>query len=173
MLKAAGIGNASGLVSALSSDAENLLVVFTAKRLNSSIRVISKAVEEESEQKLRMAGADSVVMPNFIGGLRMASELIRPSVVNFLDVMLRSRDRTIRVEEMEISGGSGFCEKTLQETGIPEMRSLTVVAIKRPATDGYEFNPPADTVLAAGDILILIGETSEINRLKRPADALQ
>jgi voltage-gated potassium channel len=165
VLQAAGIERAQGLVTALHSDAENLLVVFTAKRLNPAIRVISKAVEEESEQKIRMAGADSVVMPNFIGGLRMASELIRPSVVTFLDIMLRSQENTIRVDELAIDNSSPHRDKTLKATGILSLQGITVVALKG-AGDKYTFNPPASAVLKSGDVLVLMGNISDINRLK-------
>lgn len=165
-LQAAGIERARGLVTTLHSDAENLLVVFTAKRLNPKIRVISKAIEEESEQKIRMAGADSVVMPNFIGGLRMASELIRPSVVSFLDVMLRSKEKTIRIDELFISDSSAYKNKTLRETEILSRKDVTVVALRNDATDIYEFNPPADTVLSVGDTVILMGNIDAITNIK-------
>ncbi len=165
-LQAAGIERARGLVTTLHSDAENLLVVFTAKRLNPKIRVISKAIEEESEQKIRMAGADSVVMPNFIGGLRMASELIRPSVVSFLDVMLRSKEKTIRIDELSISDSSSYKNKTLRETGILSRKDVTVVALRNGATDTYEFNPPADTALTVGDTVILMGNINAISKIK-------
>jgi voltage-gated potassium channel len=166
VLQAAGIEKARGIVSALQSDAENLLVVFTAKRLNPDIRVISKAVEEESEQKIRMAGADSVVMPNFIGGLRMASELIRPSVVSFLDLMLRSQEKTIRVEELSIDDLSPYRDKTLQETGIPSKKDVTVVALSRQSGKSYEFNPPENAILKPGDVVILMGDINAINSIK-------
>ncbi|MBA4373089.1 MAG: potassium channel protein [Thermodesulfovibrio sp.] len=157
VLMKAGIQKAKGAITALHSDAENLFVVITAKSLNPALRVISKAVEEESEQKIRMVGADGVVMPNYIGGLRMASELIRPSVVGFLDIMLRSTDHTIRVEEIEIAAESRFAGRTLQQTGIPETEGVTVVALKDRTKDTYVFNPSLQTVLSSGHVLIVIG----------------
>lgn len=166
VLQAAGIQKARGIVSTLQSDAENLLVVFTTKRLNPAIRVISKAIEEESEQKIRMAGADSVVMPNFIGGLRMASELIRPSVVSFLDLMLRSQEKTIRVDELAIDDLSPYRDMTLQATGITSHKDVTVVALSRPSENRYEFNPPDNTILKTGDVVILMGDINAINSIK-------
>lgn len=169
VLQMAGIENARGIVSALQSDAENLLVVFTTKRLNPDIRVISKAVEEESEQKIRMAGADSVVMPNYIGGLRMASELIRPSVVSFLDLMLRSQEKTIRVDELIIDDLSPFRDRTLQATGILSQKDVTVVALSRQSENSYAFNPPDHAVLKSGDVVILMGDINAINSIKGAA----
>lgn len=166
VLQTAGIERARGIVSALQSDAENLLVVFTAKRLNPALRVISKAVEEESEQKIRMAGADSVVMPNFIGGLRMASELIRPSVVSFLDLMLRSQEKTIRVDELAIDDRSPYRNKTLQTAGISSRKDVTVVALSRQSENSYEFNPPDNAILKSGDVVILMGDINAINSIK-------
>jgi voltage-gated potassium channel len=166
VLQMAGIENARGIVSALQSDAENLLVVFTTKRLNPDVRVISKAVEEESEQKIRMAGADSVVMPNYIGGLRMASELIRPSVVSFLDLMLRSQEKTIRVDELIIDDLSPFRDRTLLATGILSQKDVTVVALSRQSENSYAFNPPDHAVLKSGDVVILMGDINAINSIK-------
>ena len=162
ILQAAGIDKAKGLIAALHTDAENLLVVLTAKQLKASIRVISKAVEEESEQKIRMAGADGVVMPNFIGGMRMVSEMIRPSVVTFLDIMLRSRDRTIRVEDIAITEHSPFAGKTLQDTGMTDKEGMTVVALKDALKDSYVFNPVKTTVLTPHHTVVVMGDIEHI-----------
>ncbi|GAH80518.1 unnamed protein product, partial [marine sediment metagenome] len=111
----AGIKKAKGLISALSNDKDNLFVVLSARELNPRLRIVAQAVEEESEPKLLKAGANSVILPNVIGGLRMASEMLRPVVVAFLDIMIRGRRMTLRVEESEILSGSGFIGKTLGE----------------------------------------------------------
>jgi voltage-gated potassium channel len=162
VLVKAGIAKAKGLVTTLHSDAENLFVVITAKRLNPALRVISKAVEEESEQKIRMVGADGVVMPDFIGGLRMVSEMVRPSVVNFLDTMLRAKDRTVRVEEIAIGPSSPFAGKALSEAGLHEMGDMSIVALKGKADGAYAFNPSLQTVLTEGHVLIVMGNVDRI-----------
>ena len=169
MLRAVGVERAAGLVTALSSDAENLFVVLTAKELNPDLRVISKAVDEESRHKLVKVGADSVVMPDYIGGLRMVSEMIRPSVVNFLDLMLRSKDKTIRVEEVRIPAGSPFRGQTLEQSGILAQPEVTVVALLE-ADGGYSFNPPHGTVLEEGRVIIVMGNVDGINRIKAQAE---
>jgi len=162
ILLRAGIHRAKGFITSLHSDAENVFVVITAKRLNPSLRVISKAVEEESEQKIRMVGADGVVMPDFIGGLRMVSEMVRPSVVDFLDIMLRSKDRTIRVEEISLGKASSFIGKKLSETGLPDMEGVSVVALKDKSDDSYTFNPSQKTLLTVDHILIVMGDIDRI-----------
>ncbi len=163
VLLRAGIQRARGLITSLHSDAENVFVVITAKRLNPSLRVISKAVEEESEQKIRTVGADGVVMPEFIGGLRMVSEMVRPSVVSFLDIMLRSKDRTIRVEEIPLSKASSFIGKKLSETGLAEMEGMSTVALRDKSKDTYVFNPSQKTLLTADHILIVMGQIDLIH----------
>jgi len=169
-LLTAGIARAAGLIATLHSDAENLFVVFTAKRLNSGLRVISKALEEESEQKIKMAGADGVVMPNFIGGLRMVSEMVRPSVVTFLDIMLRSKDKTIRVEDIEIHPDSPFKGRTLDETGILAIEGVTVVALKDKAKDTYVFNPSKTTALNENNMIVVMGNIDLINDIRGRAN---
>jgi len=169
ILQQAGIPSAKGFITSLSTDAENLFVVLTAKRLNPSLRVISKAIEEESEQKIRMVGADGVVTPNFIGGLRMVSEMIRPAVVNFLDIMLRSKDQTIRIDEIGLSGGSPFTGKSIKETGVLDTEGVSVVALGDKMADSYLFNPTRDTRLHENNILIVIGKVDIINKIKKDA----
>ncbi|MFH0729244.1 MAG: potassium channel protein [Pseudomonadota bacterium] len=167
VLITAGIHRAKGLVTALHSDAENLFVVITARRLNPALRLISKAVEEESELKIKLAGADSVVLPNSIGGLRMVSEMIRPSVVTFLDVMLRVKDRTVRIEDIRVPAGSAFDGKTLAQTGLKDTEGISILAIADGKKEKYFFNPPKSTLLKAGDVLIIMGDVEKIMKVQQ------
>jgi voltage-gated potassium channel len=170
VLQAANIGTAGGLLTTLHADSDNLFVVVTARGLNPSLKIIAKAINEESERKLRQVGADSVVMPNFIGGLRMASEMIRPSVVSFLDTMLRSHDKTLRVEEINIPDDSPLKGKSLADSAILDMEGVTVVAV----SDGkgpYIFNPSRKRLLSVGDVVIVMGVVENIMQLKAKAEA--
>ena len=162
-LEAAGIRRASGLITTLHTDAENLFVVLTAKGINPKIRVIAKAVEEESREKLIKVGADGVVMPNAIGGLRMVSEMIRPNIVNFLDLMLRTKEQTIRIEEILIEAGSPFIGKTLTETGIVQMQNVTVIALS--SNGNYIINPPRETVIRESMVIVLMGSVEAIAQI--------
>lgn len=102
VLAEAGLARADGLVAALELDRDNVLVTLTARQMNPAVRIVAMLVDPRHEGKLRRAGADSVVSPFLIGGMRMASEMIRPMVVTFLDTMLRDRDRNLRVEEVRV-----------------------------------------------------------------------
>jgi len=166
VLQSAGIERASGLFSSLHTDAENLFVVLTAKGLNPNLRIVSKAVDEESRQKLIKVGADRVIMPNAIGGLRMVSEMMRPSVVTFLDLMLRAKDKTIRIEEITIAAGSPYVGKSLGETGILTQPDVTVVAQVLREGENYQFNPPHDTPIHEGTVIIVVGLVDAIEGIR-------
>lgn len=164
VLVAANIATATGLFSALHHDADNLLTVVTAKGLHPQLKVVVKAFDEESERKLRQVGADGVVMPNFIGGMRMASEMIRPSVVTFLDTMLRVRESVVRVEEIHFPPGSVLVGRTLAAAGLLDVDEVTVVALCD-REGHYRFNPPRELVLQAEDVLIVMGNVARIRTL--------
>lgn len=165
VLKAANAGYAEGAFCSLPTDAENLLLILTAKGINPSLKIVAKAEEDESEDKMKRAGADRVVLPEFIGGLRMASEMIRPEAVSFLDKMLKGHDRAIRVEDVTIGADSVFAGKTLNSSGVLDVKGITVVAVKK--GERYIFNPAAEERLETGDALILIGEAEGIKEIRR------
>lgn len=165
-LEKAGITKAKGFVSALPTDSENLFVVLTARQLNPDLRIITRVNEEENSVKMIRAGADKAVCPAHIGGLRMASELIRPTVVDFVDKMLKEKEGKLRVEEAVILSSSPLLKKTLREAQIPQKSGCVVVALRR-ANGKFEFNPKADAVLNYGDAIIVIGEIEKINELKK------
>lgn len=165
VLKTANAGYAEGAFCSLPTDAENLLLILTAKGINPGLKIVAKAEEDESEDKMKRAGADRVVLPEFIGGLRMASEMIRPEAVSFLDNMLKGHDRAIRVEDVTIGTNSAFAGKSLKSSGVPDMKGITIVAIKK--GERYIFNPAAEERLETGDVLILIGEAEGIKGIRR------
>jgi voltage-gated potassium channel len=163
-LRTAGIERARGLVAALGEDKDNLFIVLSARALNAKLRIIARVADEENAGKLRIAGADEVISPNAIGGLRIASVMLRPAVVTFLDEMLRVPGQTLRVDEVHIEKIPHFIGKTLRETDIARRTGMLVMAIKS-LESGYQFNPGANTVLNAGDILIVVGTRDQITRL--------
>jgi voltage-gated potassium channel len=165
VLKAANIEHAKGVFCSLHNDAENLLLILTAKGSNPKLRIIVKAEEDESEDKMRKAGADGVVLPLFIGGLRMASEMVRPKAVTFLDEMLKGPDEVYRVEDITFDDDSKFIGMTLKASGMLDKKGITVVAIRK--GDRYIFNPAEEERIETGDALILIGEIKSIREIKQ------
>jgi len=163
----AGIKRARGLAATLPDDKDNLYLTMTAHQLNPALRIVAKSVEEKSEKKLLQAGAASVVSPNFIGGLRVVSEMLRPKVVTFLDIMMRGKDPVMRIEEHEIAEGSSLAGRTLAESNIPRQTGVLVLAIKRADTNDYVFNPGSDAMLDVGSVLVVQGSTQAMEKLRR------
>lgn len=165
LLLRAGIDKAAGLAAALETDEVNLFLVLTAKNLNPKIRCVTKLVHEASRPKLLRAGADALVAPNFIGGLRMASELVRPNVVSFLDVMLR-QSKGVRFEEAPVAAGGRAAGRTLGDLDLPGSLGLTPVAVRDGGKD-FIYNPGPQQKLKAGDTLVVIAEPEKIAKLRR------
>lgn len=165
VLKRAGIERAKGLAACLSTDQDNLFVIITAKGLNPGLRTVSTSIEKGVGEKLYRSGADAVVSPNFIGGLRIASELIRPTVVSFLDNMLRDENDNFRVEEVTL--GDGSSGRTLGEILQNQRLDLMVLAVRPSNLDKYLFNPRPETRLLRNDILVLMGRADEVQKLQK------
>lgn len=165
VLVEAGIERARGVIAALTEDKDNLFVTVTARALNPSLRIVAKAIESKADAKLRRAGADSVVSPNMIGGLRLVSEMVRPEVVSFLDVMLRDRDRTLRIEEVPVpqslEGTRRIADLHLADHG------LLLLAVKVPSQGGARiaYNPAPELQVSGGETLIVLGEPERVRKL--------
>ena len=159
-LEAAGIDRAKGMLICLPLDKDNLYITMTARMLNKDIRIISRMVNQKIRPKLLMAGADRVVSPNWIGALRMASEMIRPAAVDFLDRMLRSNQGNLRIHQILVSPSSDLIGKTIAFSGIKEKFNLLVLGIK--INGEIIFNPPATQSLKSDMALIVMGEVEQI-----------
>ncbi len=165
-LEQANIQHAEGLICALSSDAENVFTVLTARYLNPKLYIISRAIEPHAHDKLRMAGADRTISPNEIGGRRMAAMVLRPSIFSFLDVVTYAGDEVFNLEEILLGENSELNGKTLREARIPELTGLIVMAVKKSGSRTMVFNPQASETIAAGDSLIVLGNPENIDKLK-------
>jgi voltage-gated potassium channel len=126
----AGIDRAAGLITCLPSDKDNLFVTMSARMLNPRLRIISRMVDARLEPKLKKAGADRMVSPNSIGALRMASEMIRPTAVDFLDSMLRSKKGDLRISQINVTAASSLLGKPLKSSGIRTRHNLLVLAAR-------------------------------------------
>ena len=165
LLLRAGIERAQGLVTCLSRDQDNLFVVISARKLNPHLRIASKAVEDNSPGKLITAGADEVVLPDHIGGLRLATGLLQPQLVGFLENMTQNRldaqfNESIIQEDAPLDGIS------LRAASIHEQTGLVVIAIQD--SDGtFLYNPPGDKKLVAGDALLVIANQKQLQTLHK------
>jgi len=164
----AGVMRAKGLVTCLSADADNLFVCLSARDLMATLRIVARAYEEETMDKLYRAGADHVVSPNVSGAIRMASVLVRPSVVSFLDVATRSSDLSLRMEQSTIEPSSPVAGKTLAEAHIPQETGLIVIALRKAGQigHGFVFNPVASSTLEVGDEVIVLGTDEQVDSLR-------
>lgn len=168
ILTTARIQRARGLASALPDDRDNLLVTVTARQLNPSLRIVARCAEARMIDKLVRAGANGAISPNMIGGLRLASELIRPSVVTFLDKMLRDPSMTIRVEEVAVGEGSPWIGNTIRDMELRGRFDLLALAVRKPSGE-LKFNPHDDMTLAAGDTLIVMGDAANAWKAREEA----
>ena len=169
ILAEANIPEARGVVAALHQDKDNLFVVVSVRQENPKARIVARGSELQILEKLRKAGADTVVSPNYIGGLRMVSELLRPQVVKFLDEMRRDKAK-VRIEEVDIPERSPLGGKTLGNSGIrSQVADVLVLAVQVRGTDGYRYNPGADFVLDAGMTLVVLGPLTQVEQLRQLA----
>jgi voltage-gated potassium channel len=165
VLKEAGIERAKGLISVLASDASNLYVVLSARGLNPNLNIVARASEEGAEQKLMRAGADNVVSPYFIGGIRIAHTILKPAVVDFIEFATKSGNLELQMEEVKVSAGSRINGQSLDQSGIRKDLGIIIVAIKRESGE-MEFNPTSASVIREGDTLVAMGETKNLDALE-------
>lgn len=162
----AGIVRAKGVVAALTQDKDNLYVTLSARSLNAAARIVAKVTEDEAAPKMLKAGATSVVSPTMIGGRRMASDLIRPEVNEFLDQMLRDKDKNLRLEEVAIPNGSPYAAHALREAPIRRDTRVLVVAV-RDASGSFVYNPDPEFLLVEGSTLIVLGDAEGVGKLRK------
>jgi len=167
ILLMAGIERAAGLIACLTEDKDNVFVTLTARQMNRNLRIISKVLEDNSRRKLAIAGANGTVNPTYIGGLRLVSELVRPTVVTFLDNMMRDRRSTHRFEQLQVAATSAVAGKKLSEAQLRGGNAALVVAIKPPDSDQFVYNPTADVVLTPGTQIVLLASTSDMHALRK------
>lgn len=167
ILLKAGIKHAKGLIAVVSSDAENVYIILSAKGLNPKLFIMARSSGAEgSETKLLRAGADKVISPYFIGACRMAQLVVRPTVVDFLDLTVHGGELGLRLEELRVSEHSAFAGKRLMDSGLRKEYDLIVVAIKREQGE-MQFNPKPQTQILSGDILVVLGEHEHISALEK------
>lgn len=168
ILEKAGIKKAKGLIASLGKDAENVYTVLTARQLNENLHIVARFIDEHAHDKLLKAGANNAVSPNEIGGIRMASLVLKPSVVSFLDAITHAEDMVLSLEDVVIGKGSSICDKSLKEASIPNQTGLIVLALNQIADKDKEmvFNPGPDAMLREGDRMMVLGREEQIKKLR-------
>lgn len=166
VLAKAGLDRAGALVAALDNDAGNLYVTLTARSARPDLFIISRARVDSAEPKMRQAGANRVINPQFIGGRRIAAMTLQPHVADFMDVVMHDGSLEFRLEEVRVPEGSPLNGRTLREAHLRDRTGAMVLAVRRP--DGeFITNPPPDTPLGEGEVLITIGTVEQLASLSR------
>jgi voltage-gated potassium channel len=168
MLEEAGISKAKALISVLSSDADNVFTVLTARGLNRDLLILARAVSEASQSKLRKAGADKVVLPYLIGGQRIALSLLKPAIMDFIEVLADVSRLDIHIESIVLTAASELCGVTLASTFISADLDVIIVMIRR-ADGSVVYNPKGATTLLAADQLMAIGKPDALATLEKIA----
>ena len=162
----AGIKKANALIAALPSDANNLFIVLTASQLNKNCRIISRASKESSYAKLKIAGADNVIMPDKLGGNHMASLVTTPDVIEFVDRLTIEGETTANLEEIDVDElPKKYIGKTILDLDLRKKTGCTVIGFRNPDKD-YIINPEAGSVLIEGSHLIVLGRPEQITKLR-------
>lgn len=171
-LQAAGIEHAKGLITAVTSDTDNVYITLTARGLNPKLFILARAGEEGAEKKLMRAGASKVISPYTIGASRMAQAILRPSVVDFIELATASEHLALQIEEIRIAADSVLAGKNLINSGIRQSMGIIIVGIKE--SDGkMTFNPPPEKNIEPNSVLIILGERPAISQLEKIAGGSQ
>ncbi len=164
-LEGAGVRRAKGLVAALATDADNLFLILSAKTFNSDIKVAARVGEEDAEEKLRRAGADTVFAAYTHAGHQLALSLVRPHVVQFLDAATKSLGLDVGLEQVKVGPASELAGKSLKDMQLGRNLAVIVLAIRKGSGE-MQFNPRAEAVVEAGDFLVVMCEHDNLRRLE-------
>jgi len=168
VLLEAKIKEAKGLIATLPNDKDNLFLTVTARMLNPSLQIVSRGIDLSIHAKLKKAGANYVVSPNLIGGMRIASEILRPNVVTFLDRMLRGKEKSLRIDEIIVPSNSPLLGKTFSGVDLRKKTGVTILACSPDGNpDNFLYNPGGDTPFRNGAILLYIGTPEQHTALSK------
>ncbi len=165
-LEKAGIEHASNLIAALPSDADNLYIVLSARQYNKNLTIISRASMDNSEKKLRVAGANNIIMPDRLGGDHMASLVVLPDIIEFVDKLTSDGDCQTNLKEIKVNGlPKRYLNRTILDLDLRKKTGCSVIGFKTPKNE-YQINPEPDTKLIADSKLIILGRKEQIEKLQ-------
>jgi len=165
VLKKANIERSKGLISSLSTDAENVYITLTAREIKQDLKIVARASNEGTISKLRRAGANKVILPNMIGGRKMANLITRPSLIEFIEIVTGEGDPDLNLEEVNCANNPGLCGKTLAELAIRSHTGILVIGFKA-GEEKIELNPPPNRPLSPEDRLFVLGTEAQFNRFR-------
>jgi len=166
ILEKSGIKKAKNLIVALPSDADNLFIVLSARQMNKNLTIISRASDESSKKKLKIAGANNVIMPDKLGGDHMAALVVTPDVIEFVDMLSLDGECTANLQEITVDDlPSAYMSKSIRDLDLRKKTGCSVIGFKTP-TNEYVVNPEADTKLEKGSKLIVLGRPEQIEELQ-------
>jgi len=168
VLRRVGIGRARGFIAAVSTDADNVFAILTARLLRPDLFIIARAETEDTKAKLVRAGADRVLSPYQIGGLQLAQTALRPAVVDFVQLATSSDNLDLNMEQVQIGAGAPLAGRTIIDANLRQRFGVVVVGIQR-ANGAMEFNPPPDAVMGVGDYLVVLGQAKNLRELETAA----
>jgi voltage-gated potassium channel len=158
---------ARGIIAALSSDKDNLYLTVSARQTVPGLRIVARCAELSHVERIKRAGADAVVSPNFIGGMRLVSEMMRPAVVRFLDEMLRDTRAAFRIEEIQLGEGADQIGGTLRDARVRERFGMTVLAIRKSDNASWTYSPDPGEKIAPGMTLVVLGSAPQVAELRK------
>lgn len=170
VLRRAGVERARGLVAVVPADADNLYITMSARLINSKLFIVTRAEGEQAEQKLLRAGADRVIAPYALGGSRIVQAVLRPTVMEFIELATKTEHLELQIEQTLIDARSSLVGTTLTNSRLRNDYGLIIVAIKK-RHGAMVYTPPPETVLEAGDTLIALGRRSQLDQFERLAAA--
>ncbi|MEW5948365.1 MAG: potassium channel protein [Thermodesulfobacteriota bacterium] len=162
----ANIQKAKGLVATVSSDADNVYIILTARGLNPGLYIMARVVDEKAERNLLQAGANRVISPYHIGARKMAQAILRPAVTDFIELAVHRGGIELQIEEIPVRAPSRITDVPLRESGIRQELGLIIIAIQR-ASGEMLYNPPPEARIQVGDILIAMGDPKNLNKLEK------
>lgn len=166
ILEKSGLKNAKNLIVALPSDADNLFIVLSARQMNKNLTIISRASDESTKKKLKIAGANNVIMPDKLGGDHMAALVVTPDVIEFIDMLSLDGECTANLQEIVVNHlPEAYISKSIRDLDLRKRTGCSVIGFKTPSNE-YIVNPEADTKLEKGSKLIVLGRPEQIEELQ-------
>ena len=165
-LEKAGIQTAAALITTLPKDADNLFVVLTAREMNPDLLIISRASKDNTDKKLKRAGANNVIMPDKIGGAHMASLVIKPDVIEFMDYVMGQGTSSVNLEEITFENlPEDLKNKSIKELGIRDKSGANIVGFRTPEGE-YIINPSPDTIITPQAKIFVLGTMEQIDAFR-------